>query len=185
MPRKYERKIDTQTKAQQAHQTLRTVLETEAEPSGYPRSRGFPKFTEFDDTFHETFGRLMAWLRRLRKEPVAYSALLQVWLEHMNVEFQGVFKDDIFNSAKRGRPSRQELGRKAFRLYKKGTFGHAKVAKELDAAGYKRNRNTAVKRVRDALAAYERRRTSLRHDPKDAVRKLAAKMLGFPDENLD
>jgi hypothetical protein len=183
MPRTYQRKSDTQSRAEQARRKLRAALESEAQPDGSLKPKGFPRFTEFDAAFQETFERLMTWLRRFKKEPLAYSALLQVWLDQTLAVPKGVFADDLLNAARPGRPTRYELGRKALKLYRPGAFGWVRVTKELLGAQYTANATTAVKRVKDAVATYRKRR-AMRNDPLDDVRELAFHLLGVI-EDLD
>jgi hypothetical protein len=114
----------------------------------------------------------------LKDSPVAYSAFVQFWLA---VPAKGVFVDD-FGANRPGRPSTYELGRKAERLHKKG-LGYVRLAKTLIPEAYAKNRDTAVKRVRDAMRTYNARQA--KPDVMYDIFELVNKMMGIVEKAED
>ena len=92
MARTYQRKTDTDPRAVAAQKELQKAWDAYARPTGWPK--GFIPAVTFDDTFQESFTRLSMWLNRLRNQPLAFSALLQVWLDARNIQYpRRVFKE--------------------------------------------------------------------------------------------
>ena len=174
MPKKHTRK--TQTPAQRMFTELHRAWKALSGPDDWPK--GVVSFGHRDEPRVECEQRLWAWLRRLDEFPVAYSALLQIWVEAHTGECPAdVFADDIRRRKGRGRSPNVELGQRAWWLYRPGKVGPTRIARRLLKDEFKRDPHAAAARIRAAIDTYKENRTA-----PDELEKLAYRMLGLEDD---
>jgi hypothetical protein len=164
MPKKYVRK--TKPLAESAENALLKWLDQRGGQDDRPKGR-LRALTP--DNIGQSFDRLAEWLREFQKEayrrgassirppdPLAFSALLQIWLDAWGIAWpREVFVQDLASPG-RGRPNKSNLGWKARFLYKPKVFGWKKVARKLIPEEYDANPNRAANKVRHAFEAEER-----------------------------
>jgi hypothetical protein len=170
MAKQYQRK--TKSLVEQTTEVLENILKTRGGADGRPIQFRRPTPEELARSFE----RLAAWVDVIRRDPCAYSALVQVWLDYWGLCWpKGVFQRDLGTQG-RGRPQESDLGWRARQLYRPNDFGWMKVAKKLIPPEYQRNATAAANKVRHAAQNYREHVSRLEL----GVRNVGLKMLGLP-----